>query len=488
MDARHAELWRRIAEFKFDDPAAAFTFTQRLARENRWSVGHADAVIDEYRRFVFLAMTAGHEVTPSEAVDQAWHLHLTYTRSYWDELCGRVLGRPLHHGPTRGGSVDSARFHEQYEQTLASYRAAFGDEPPAAIWPTAKVRFGNRGGLVTVDKRRAWVVPKPWDVLRAPRVSAGARLVSTAAPLALLAATNPFDLKGPEFLSLYGSALVMAIAVGVALRWLLRPGDYGSTEPLGPFEAAVLADGVKGGVRAATASLLRGGSIQIAPAAGGSSKDIRFSVHHGTPPDATELEQRIVAACGVSNGARYSELLSRGKSAAEKIQHRLEGWGLVVPGDGLHGSRWAPALLMFTLLGLGGVKVYVGLMREKPVGFLLLLLLATLVVLCLFLTKPHRTVAGSHVLRALRRDRRELRSKAAVKQADDGVQATAWAAALFGVSSCAYGDLLLLPTACKFPDGPPVSTGGSSGCGGGGDGGGGCGGGGCGGGCGGCGG
>jgi hypothetical protein len=36
-----------------------------------------------------------HIVTPSEQVDQVWHLHLTYTRSYWDEFCPNVLGQPF---------------------------------------------------------------------------------------------------------------------------------------------------------------------------------------------------------------------------------------------------------------------------------------------------------------------------------------------------------------------------------------------------------
>ncbi len=44
-------------------------------------------MFDEYRRFAFLAATAGHPVTPSDAVDQAWHLHLTYSRDYWDRFC-----------------------------------------------------------------------------------------------------------------------------------------------------------------------------------------------------------------------------------------------------------------------------------------------------------------------------------------------------------------------------------------------------------------
>ena len=131
MDALRTELWRKIRDFQVDDPSSELTFTDRLARENDWSLGFADRVVQEYKRFIFLAATAPHRVTPSEAVDEAWHLHLIYTRSYWDDLCRNVIRRPLHHGPTKGGSAETQRFHEQYRQTLASYREAFGEEPPS---------------------------------------------------------------------------------------------------------------------------------------------------------------------------------------------------------------------------------------------------------------------------------------------------------------------------------------------------------------------
>ena len=97
------ELWQRIAAFEFDPVDAALPFSRRLARDNGWSDAFAQRAVEEYRRFVFLAMVAGHPVTPSDEVDQVWHLHLCYTRSYWEDLCGEVLPRPLHHGPTRGG-------------------------------------------------------------------------------------------------------------------------------------------------------------------------------------------------------------------------------------------------------------------------------------------------------------------------------------------------------------------------------------------------
>jgi hypothetical protein len=136
-----ADLWQRIADHQIGPADASLSFTARLSRENRWSAAHAARVIGEYKRFCYLAMTAGHEVTPSDAVDQAWHLHLTYSRDYWQVFCARVLGRDLHHGPTAGGPVERDRYYRQYAMTLAAYEAAFGHAPPPDIWPGAHRRF-----------------------------------------------------------------------------------------------------------------------------------------------------------------------------------------------------------------------------------------------------------------------------------------------------------------------------------------------------------
>lgn len=134
-------LWQRIADHHIGPADASLSFTTRLARENRWTPAYAERVIGEYKRFCYLAMTAGHEVTPSDAVDQAWHLHLTYSRDYWLTFCPRVLGRELHHGPTDGGLVERDRYYRQYAATLAAYETAFGHTPPADIWPGAHRRF-----------------------------------------------------------------------------------------------------------------------------------------------------------------------------------------------------------------------------------------------------------------------------------------------------------------------------------------------------------
>jgi hypothetical protein len=165
------ELRARIQAFTLDEPGSVFPFSARLARENGWTRAHALRVIEEYRRFVYLAMTAGHPVTPSVQVDEAWHLHLTCTRSYWDGLCAGVLGRPLHREPTRGGCAEGAKFREWYARTLGSYEAAFGAAPPPDLWPPAAERFAPPPRTRTVCLDTHWVIPRP----RAPRRAAGPR-------------------------------------------------------------------------------------------------------------------------------------------------------------------------------------------------------------------------------------------------------------------------------------------------------------------------
>ncbi len=128
------ELRQKLARFTFDDTTAETPFTARLAAENGWSREFAVRAVEEYRRFVYLAVTCGHPIAPSPTVDTVWHLHLLYTRSYWDDLCRGVLGRPLHHNPSPGGEAARADGSANYLETMASYRSAFG-EPNPEIWP-----------------------------------------------------------------------------------------------------------------------------------------------------------------------------------------------------------------------------------------------------------------------------------------------------------------------------------------------------------------
>jgi hypothetical protein len=152
-------VWNSLSLYTFGPEDAALPFAERLARDNGWSRAEAGRVIEEYKRFCFLAVTAGHPVTPSDQVDQAWHLHLTYTRDYWERFCPEVLGRPLHHGPTAGGSDEQHRYFMQYAETLRSYERVFGS-PPADLWPDAARRLNEDPKARRVHPRDAIIVPR----------------------------------------------------------------------------------------------------------------------------------------------------------------------------------------------------------------------------------------------------------------------------------------------------------------------------------------
>ena len=128
-------LWARLEAFSFDAPTGSKPYSRKLQEAEGWSRAHTRKVIEEYRRFLYLTQVSPAEATPSEPVDRAWHLHLTYTRSYWEDLCGSVLRQPLHHEPGKG-EEDRRRYREQYVATRHLYRKEFGRTPPMAIWPT----------------------------------------------------------------------------------------------------------------------------------------------------------------------------------------------------------------------------------------------------------------------------------------------------------------------------------------------------------------
>jgi hypothetical protein len=153
-------VWIALSRYTIGPNDAALSFAQRLARENGWNVAHAVRVLQEYRRFCFLAVVARHTVTPSDAVDQAWHLHLAYSRDYWDRFCPEVLGRPFHHGPTAGGSAEQARYFAQYADTLKSYEAVFGESPPPDLWPSAARRLIDDPRARRVHPRDGLVLSK----------------------------------------------------------------------------------------------------------------------------------------------------------------------------------------------------------------------------------------------------------------------------------------------------------------------------------------
>ncbi|VAW87264.1 hypothetical protein MNBD_GAMMA16-366 [hydrothermal vent metagenome] len=162
MDDIQKLLYDKIMEFDIGPEEGGRFFIERLYRENLWDWEYCSRCILEYRKFVYLAMISEQEVTPSDEVDQVWHLHLLYTKSYWSELCQNTLSTSLHHMPTNGGNIESMRFEEQYQYTLDKYLETFGEYPPADIWPNTDKRFKNADKFVRVNSKRYNVKKRPY--------------------------------------------------------------------------------------------------------------------------------------------------------------------------------------------------------------------------------------------------------------------------------------------------------------------------------------
>jgi hypothetical protein len=71
-----------------------------------------------------------------------------------------VLEHPLHHGPTRGGRAEDAKYNNWYAKTLESYARVFGSDPPADIWPEPAQRFSRNIRWCRVNTAAHWLVPR----------------------------------------------------------------------------------------------------------------------------------------------------------------------------------------------------------------------------------------------------------------------------------------------------------------------------------------
>ncbi len=461
---------RKVEAFEIDDPESVESFSERLARENDWTLQYTHRVIKEYKRFVVLALTATHSVTPSDAVDQAWHLHLLYSQSYWGDLCADTLDYPLHHQPSRGGVAESQKHHADYERTLATYAASFGEAPPGDIWPTVAKRFWRGRRFTRVDGQGAWVLSKRATV---HSIAFAAAMLGVFLPIAGWGAS----LTSHGFLALQAalwSASLMA-------AWWLRHGR-GEREPrpmpdLDAYEVAQLRVGPQLAVDAALSHLVASERLVLDAPKG--------ILQIGAPlePNAHRLEQRLYARIQAGQTA-LRDLRSDARSLTRDIHERLLEHELIAWTE----SPWPLRLaLLAPLLGL--LRVIHAAGTPAPIGFTVLLSVAGLIVAFRYFrvhsSPSHR---GATLLRRMKNEHNALAQLTPGEARQDGSVQLALAIGLFGMAVLPGAELSELADSLTSSHASPrADTRGGGGCGGGA--GGGCGGGGCGGGgCGGCGG
>ncbi|RZL10929.1 MAG: TIGR04222 domain-containing membrane protein [Hymenobacter sp.] len=463
--AAQPALWARLLAFDLDG-AAQFSFSKRLARDNGWPLALAQRVALEYKKFLYLAATCGHPVTPSDEVDQAWHLHLVYTRSYWDDLCGQVLGFALHHGPTKGGTAEGYKFRDWYAQTLRAYQAAFGTAAPVDIWPPAAQRFGEAPHFRRVNTRQYLLVPRPRWRWVAPDRRLGLAMLGA---LALAGCTarlplNPFNWYGTDFLLLFWTLCLTLVPLAL---WMRHRGR-GPEEPFlgslpGTYELARLAENGRLLADSALAALAYTARVKLLP-----DQRVCRADQAAPPTDPYELAVwQLISHTGTDLAAIRERANSPTFEPVAKIDNKLLASGLLL----------APAtrqqldkLPLFTILALGifgAVKVVVGLNRDRPVGFLLFSLIALAIAGVYFYQRgAWATGRGAALLNIARLELRQPHTDAL------STRSVALTAALFGIGQLGsiglgnIGELLVPPrTSSSSSDGGGGSDGGGSGCG-----------------------
>ncbi len=503
MNFQQTELYKRIQAFALDRPDSQLSFSQRLARDNGWSLGYTQRVIEEYKKFIFLAVAAGHPVTPSDQIDQVWHLHLTYTRLYWQEFCPKILQTTLHHEPTRGGSSEQLKFGSWYSKTLESYEQFFGHIPPIDIWPKPKDRFGRDLHFIRINTQQSWVLSKPnLTIFLKPQL----RKIGIFTFLVFLSLMitscqiisqipNPMNFTGPEFLTFYISLVVMGIALAAWLRFSLCLVSTNTKQQpdLNTYEIAFLAGGNHRLIMAAITSLIKQGYVEVLKEKSPFGRTQSKLVVTGKINAIADPVEKAVAQDILATDGAIKQVFQKSKAMKDSIRARLEQLGLFLSDAQALKAQIYPSLIVVILLGIGLCKMAVGISRDKPVGLLLICIFGLLVLGARFFVKPQRQRSryGEIIFNDLTNRLQHL------KTANSSDSELVLAVALFGatvlMADMALADLyqMLTPIAAASSgsgsgsgSGSDAGSGGSDG--GSGGSGGGCGG--CGGGCGGCGG
>ncbi len=219
MSYLYDQLWIKIDSFKIDDEKSIVKFSDKLAKENNWSLAFAFSTINEYKRFVYLCCSTPTGASPSDIVDKVWHLHLTYTMNYWKDFCPNILGRELHHFPSKGGVDEKTKHINWYEETIELYIKTFGEIPPSNIWTIPEkyqLKNENKQNLNLVYAQNSFGISKA--IL--PEIIAF--IVPALYLTFLLNNINPFKLDGEQFLGFFLilgiSFLALAIYKSIQFR------------------------------------------------------------------------------------------------------------------------------------------------------------------------------------------------------------------------------------------------------------------------------
>ena len=321
---------------------------------------------------------------------------------------------------------------------------------------------------------------------------------------------NPFDIGGPDFLRLYALLLAVLVLVAGIVRHSLRtPADDPGRLQLDPYQTAFLAGGYQAAAEAAIVSLTARGVLNLDPsprlqavaaqpmllhpveqaifaaaAAGSPGSPIgwladrlqpkaerKAATQAMTPAQKESLRRvdRLLRGAGQPvPGASVETLEAAARPALAEVERELRGMGLVMGPGQIANVRAVPSMIVLAAGVLGGVRLARGMILGRPVGYLIGLLIVSVILALFFVWRPNpRTRRGHHALRRLRQTNAALRASAVAAAATLAGTDLALAVGLWGPGVLAGSPLDSLGAALR----PSSTTGyggwgaGSSSCG-----------------------
>jgi len=350
----HRGLWNSIQQFPLDDPNAAITFSRKLAEKQNWSPFFTERVIEEYRKFLFLCCISPNGASPSQAVDEAWHLHLTYTRSYWIDLCKNTLNKDIHHHPSQGGDEEDHKHRDWYKETLSNYQSVFGSPPPDDIWPPPQNELP---------------IPEPAWFFRNETIALVVMLLTL--PLIVSAYLHrelfPFNLTGPQFLDFLPMLVISCIICYILLqRDRTRPLQQLVVERFPTdatvFQTALFLYGKHRAIQTAIIDLMRRNLLDVTPGK-------TFIIHRNRYHRPDNEQNPLIA--GFLNEEQYSvgyDDVANSWFNEDSVRHpMLQKVYLLAYYKESFLKRFHVLLIPFIV---GVIRIFQGLYNSRPVMYL----------------------------------------------------------------------------------------------------------------------
>ncbi len=202
---------------------------------------------------------------------------------------------------------------------------------------------------------------------------------------------NPFDQSGPEFLLFY---LFFSLVVIIAIVFLRRRAESGPSPRIDlgdPYLIAYLRGRENEALRVAVVTLVDRGLLVM------DENSVHRADHVTLEMAKNPIEYEVLKKFSYPDKAASVFKDDDLKTVFQQYRLKLEDAGLI-PNNEVRLARIKRLLLALGALGVVGlIKIQIGLSQERPVGFLVVMMIITMVIAAFF-SFPRLTALGEATL------------------------------------------------------------------------------------------